>query len=170
MSTQWVPTTYVFMENWRNRSLNYHQIPSFSVPLILSASLRGITLWQNDTAHYSNLFGWQKNCGILQYYNKLNLRTTKTAKWPVRPSKTQSAWASAKADQSLRCPREDRLGLSYPLSAQRRLWSDWALTRLIWVVAGCTGHFVGFVEHRLNYLYYSRERRSYSQTTNYNGW
>ena len=26
---------------------------------------------------------------------------------------------------SLRCPHEESLGLSYPLSAQRRLWSDW---------------------------------------------
>ena len=31
--------------------------------------------------------------------------------------------------------------LSYPLSAQRRLW----LPRLIWVLAGCTVHFVCFV-------------------------
>ena len=28
--------------------------------------------------------------------------------------------------------------LSYPLSAQRRLWSDWADARLIWVFVGCT--------------------------------
>ena len=37
--------------------------------------------------------------------------------------------------------------LSYPLSAQWRLWSEWAgmMPRLIWVFAGCTGHFAGFV-------------------------
>ena len=28
--------------------------------------------------------------------------------------------------------------LSYPLSAQRRLWSDWRMPRLIWVFPGCT--------------------------------
>ena len=28
--------------------------------------------------------------------------------------------------------------LSYPLSAQRRLWSDWEMPRLIWVFTGCT--------------------------------
>ena len=39
--------------------------------------------------------------------------------------------------------------LSYPLSAQRRLWSDWADLRLIWVFAGRTDHFVGFVMRRL---------------------
>ena len=32
---------------------------------------------------------------------------------------------SAQSDQSLHCPPEDRI-LSYSLSAQRRLWSDWA--------------------------------------------
>ena len=30
-------------------------------------------------------------------------------------------WASAQSDQSLRCPHEESLVLSYPLSAQRRL-------------------------------------------------
>ena len=33
----------------------------------------------------------------------------------------KSAWASAQSDQSLRCPHEENLGLSYPFSAQRRL-------------------------------------------------
>ena len=31
---------------------------------------------------------------------------------------------------------------------QRRLWSDWRMPRLIWVFAGRTGHFVGFVMRR----------------------
>ena len=44
-----------------------------------------------------------------------------------------SAWASAQSVQGLRCPHE----LSYSLSAQWRLWSDWAdaLIRL----CGCAG-------------------------------
>ena len=37
--------------------------------------------------------------------------------------------------------------LSYPLSAQRRLW----MPRLIWVFAGRTCHFVGFGMWRLNF-------------------
>ena len=49
--------------------------------------------------------------------------------------------------------------LSYPLSAQRRLWSDWAddqtgrMPRLTWVFAGRTRHFVRFVMTRLNYSF-----------------
>ena len=40
--------------------------------------------------------------------------------------------------------------LSYPLSAQRRLWSDWADARLI-CLRWAHSHFVGFVMSRLIY-------------------
>ena len=33
----------------------------------------------------------------------------------------KSGWASAPSDQSLRCPHEETLGLSYLMSGQRRL-------------------------------------------------
>ena len=38
----------------------------------------------------------------------------------------EEVWASAQSDQSLRCPHEESLNPYYPLSAQRRFWSDWA--------------------------------------------
>ena len=38
--------------------------------------------------------------------------------------------------------------LSYPMSAQGRLWSDWAHAQAD-LFAGCTDHFVGFVMRRL---------------------
>ena len=73
--------------------------------------------------------------------------------WAQR--RLRSAWAFAQSDQSLCCPHKKAWVLSYPLSAQQRLWSDWAdaqaadqtgrMPRLIWVFAGCTDHFVGFV-------------------------
>ena len=45
--------------------------------------------------------------------------------------------------------------LSYTLSARRRLWSDWADAQadppsLIWVFAGRTCHFIGFVMSLVN--------------------
>ena len=51
--------------------------------------------------------------------------------------------------------------LRYPLSAKRRLWSDFmriakTMPRLIWVVAGRTCHFVGFVMRRLICYYKSK--------------
>ena len=56
---------------------------------------------------------------------------TKPTKWVCALRRLRSAWASAQSDHSRRCPH------SYPLNAQRRLWSDWA------------SDFVGFVMRRL---------------------
>ena len=91
-------------------------------------------------------------------------RHDKTNKMTVRPAKTQIslgihpnwselAWASAQSDQSLRYPHEESVGPSYPLSAQRRLWSIWT----DWVFAERTDHFVGFVMRRL-ICYYIQNR------------
>ena len=56
----------------------------------------------------------------------------------------RSAWASTQSDQSSLCMKKAWV-LSYPLSAQRSLWSDWADAQadpnLRWVHP----HFVGFV-------------------------
>ena len=42
--------------------------------------------------------------------------------------------------------------LSYPLSAQRRLYSDWADTRADLSLRWAHSHFVGFVMRRLKYI------------------
>ena len=56
--------------------------------------------------------------------------------------------------------------LTYPLSAQRRLWSDWLDAQLIWVFAGYTGNFVGLVTvwllfsfnaHKISFLRFQRQ-------------
>ena len=41
--------------------------------------------------------------------------------------------------------------LSYPLSAQRRLWSDWADAQVNLSLRWAHSHFVGFVMRRLSY-------------------
>ena len=43
--------------------------------------------------------------------------------------------------------------LSYPLSAQRRLWSDWADAQADLSLRWAYSHFVGFVMRRLNYIH-----------------
>ena len=50
-----------------------------------------------------------------------------------------------KSDQSLCCPHDDSWGPW--LSVQRTVKADQTgqMPRLIWILAGCTGHFVGFV-------------------------
>ena len=57
----------------------------------------------------------------------------------------RSAWASTQSDQSLHCPHEETWVLSYSLSGQRRLRSDWADLSLHWLHS----HFVGFVMRQL---------------------
>ena len=45
------------------------------------------------------------------------------------------------------------------LCGQQRHWSDWGMPRLIWVFAGCTSHFVGFVMLWLNsHLVFNRKK------------
>ena len=51
---------------------------------------------------------------------------TKQTKWVCSQRRLSLAWASTQSDQSLRCPHEESLGPYHPLSAQRRIWSDWA--------------------------------------------
>ena len=63
---------------------------------------------------------------------------TKTTKWVCAQRRLRSAWASPQSDQSLRCTHEKIWVLTYPLSAQQRLWSDWVDARRIWVFAGRT--------------------------------
>ena len=60
---------------------------------------------------------------------KMNLRTTKPTKWPVRPAKTQISQVihPVRSVSSLSTWRNlGSLLLSYSLSAQRSLCSDWA--------------------------------------------
>ena len=55
----------------------------------------------------------------------------------------RSAWASAQPDQNLRCPHEESLGPCYPLSAQRRLWSESSLgAYIILLVLSWDGSYV----------------------------
>ena len=67
---------------------------------------------------------------------------TKPTKCMCAQRRLRSAWASAQSDQSLRClgaPRDD---------SDQTGW----MPRLIWVFAGRTYHFIGFVTMRLNSL------------------
>ena len=75
---------------------------------------------------------------------------TKLTKWVCAQRRLRSAWASAQSDQSLRCPHEESLGLSYPLSTQQRLtrlggcpgWSETLLgSQSLWLVLSCCGSY-----------------------------
>ena len=86
-------------------------------------------------------------------YIYLSLRMTKSTKWHMRPSKTQISLGIRPVwSESSLSARRNMGFLSYPLSALPILWSDWADASLIWVFAGRTDHFVGFVMRWFIYL------------------
>ena len=57
----------------------------------------------------------------------------------------RSAWASALSDQSLCCLHEETLGPQLPIERTVKTDQNGQMLKLIWVFAGCTDHFVGFV-------------------------
>ena len=69
-------------------------------------------------------------------------------KWPVRPANTKISLASAQSYQSFRCaPKYSQEGFFMDSEDSGQTGR---MPRLIWIFAGRTGHFVGFVMLRLN--------------------
>ena len=63
--------------------------------------------------------------------------------------KLSSAWASARLIRVFAVCMNKAWVLSYPLSAQRRLWSDWADAQTDQSLRLAPSHFVGFIMRRL---------------------
>ena len=99
---------------------------------------------------------WGQNSGHhdkVEYPKKpenLSCDMTKPTKWHVRPAKTQISlgirpvWSDV-----FTVHMKKALVLSYPLSTQRRLWSDWADAQVDLSLRWAHSHFVGFVMSRL---------------------
>ena len=100
----------------------------------------------SQTRIFPRLWGWKR-----LYMSR---RTTKPTKWPLRPAKTQislgirplwsesppcAQWVDKKKGFFLRTAKTDQTG---------------RMPRLIWVFAGRTSHFVGFVFLRLVFDFY----------------
>ena len=77
-------------------------------------------------------------------------------KWRLR-----SAWASAQSDQNLRCPHEETLGPYLPIECTVKTDQTGRMFRLMWVFAGSTCHFVGFVMVRLIWEWKKRFKKYY---------
>ena len=75
---------------------------------------------------------------IFQSTGNLSCLMTKPTKWHVRPAKTQISLGICPVWSVFAVRMKKAWMLSYPMSTQWRLWSDWADARLIWVFAGCT--------------------------------
>ena len=81
---------------------------------------------------------------------------TKPTKWHVRPASLRSVWTFTQSDQSFPCTQcvdKDQKLLHEDSQGSDQTW--W-MPRLIWVFAGCTGNFVGFVMWQLK-LYVTRK-------------
>ena len=80
--------------------------------------------------------------------NDMSPNMTKPTKWVCAQRKLRSAWASD-LNRVFAVRIEKAWVLTYPLSAQQRLWSDWADAQADLILRWAHTHFVGFVISRL---------------------
>ena len=78
---------------------------------------------------------------VLLHVYYMSRDMTKSTKWLCAQRRLRSAWASAVFAVRVEKPWV----LSYPLSAQRRLWSDWADAQADLSLRWAHPHLVGFV-------------------------
>ena len=88
---------------------------------------------------------------ILSVKGHMSHLMTKPTKWHVRPAKTQMSLVIRPVWSVFAVCMKKAWVLSYPLSAQQRLWSDWVDAQADLSLRWAHSHFVGFVMRRLNY-------------------
>ena len=82
---------------------------------------------------------------------KLSHLMTKPTKWHVRPAKTPISLGIRPVWSVIAVRMKKSWVLSYPLSTQRRLWSDWVDAQADLSLCWALSHFVGFVMRRLSF-------------------
>ena len=82
---------------------------------------------------------------IISYNFMFESRHDKTNKVSMRPAKTQISLGIRPVWSVFAVRMKKAWVLSYPLSAQRRLWSDWADAHAELSLRWAHSHFVGFV-------------------------
>ena len=90
--------------------------------------------------------------GVVQYSSRweiFELRHDKSNKVTVCPAKTQISLGICPVWSDFAVCMKKALVLSYPLSAQQRLWSDWADAQADLSLCWAHSHFAGFVVSRL---------------------
>ena len=92
-------------------------------------------------------------CYTVYNVGKMSRLMTKPTKWLCVQRRLGSAWASTQSDQSSVSAWRNWV-LSYPLSAQRRRWSDWVDAQAGLSLRWAHSHFIGFVMRRLKCLAY----------------
>ena len=82
--------------------------------------------WQNDVSKIEGEAPATNKAHIQGKAANLSCLTTKRTKWPVCPAKTQISLGIHPVWSVFAVRMKKHLMLSYPFSALRRLWSDWA--------------------------------------------
>ena len=92
-------------------------------------------------------------------------RHDKTNTVSVRPAKTQISLGICPVWSVFAVRKKKDSVLSYPLIAQRRLWSDWADAKADLSLRWAHTHFVGFVMRRLICNFRSRHEQGHHNST-----
>ena len=108
--------------------------------------------FSRDAAHFSHnaqepLKAKTKNIWATTWQNQQN---------KCVPSEDRSAWASAQSDQSLLCAQWVAKDPSFLHADSEDSDQTGRMPRLIWVFAGRTCHFVGFVMRQLIYCIFKQ--------------
>ena len=94
-------------------------------------------------------------CNYPKFY-KMSHVMTKPTKWHVCPAETQISLGIHPVWSVFTVRMKKVWVLSYPLSAQQRLWSDWADAQADLSLCWVHSHFVGFVMRWLKCGFYHR--------------
>ena len=94
------------------------------------------------------------------HFSFLSHLMKKPAKWLCAQRRLRSAWASPQSDQSSLCTLWVAKDPSFLHADSKDSDQTGRMPRLIWVFAGCTYHFVGFVMRRL--IFQKKEFKSQS--------
>ena len=93
--------------------------------------------------------GWRFWCSAILLYElktcKMSCHAIKPTKWSVHPAKTQISLGIRPVWSIFTVYSVGGWGPKVSSCGQRRLDQTGQMPRLIWVFAGCTGYFVGFV-------------------------
>ena len=128
-----------------------HPSPTPTAPCIWACFLKVLFSWSREEGYYFTDVIPERVCiWASKWQNQQNHL------WAQRW--LRSVWASISLIRIFAICMKKYWVLIYQLSGQQRLirldrcqgcWSDWRMPRLIWVLAGHTEHFVGFVVLRL---------------------
>ena len=118
---------------------------------VISHVIMQVLLCPGSLSKYSETYSRQANNVSIIPNGKYEPRHDKTNKMTVRPAKTDQPWHPPSLIRVFAVRMKKHWTLSYPLSAQGRLWSDLADAQANLSLRWAHTHCVGFVVSWLNY-------------------